>query len=120
MIFCHGEGKYESQGIGYQQNYMAFNKHVSKERYAAIKNIISTILGNSFKLELNINSWSDGWAIKVNNDQWKEILRIPEADKNIIQKIIGFELKLDDKVEIIVVGKKIYISRESAKALNLI
>ena len=43
----------------------------------------------------------------------------PEADKNIIEKIIGFKIEIED-VEIIVNGKKIMISRKSAKALNLL
>jgi hypothetical protein len=99
MIFCIGEGKYKKKGIGYQKNNMVFNKQVTEERFTEIKDLIKYDILKDLKLELNKNSWSDEWK-KVTNEQWKRILEIPEAYKKVIEKIIGFELKLDDKVEL--------------------
>lgn len=92
MVFCLGEGNFESQGIGYQKNYHAFNKPVSKERYNEILNLVKEIL-KDLKLELNKNSWSDEWK-KVSREQWMELSKIPEFDKEVVEGIIGFELDL--------------------------
>lgn len=118
MIFCLGEGKYEKKGEGYQKNYRAFNKDVSKERYSEILKQVEEIL-KGFKLELNKKSWSDEWK-KVSNKQWQQLSEIPEFDKRVVEGIIGFELEDNDDIEITINGKTTYISRKSAKALNLI
>jgi hypothetical protein len=94
MIFCLGEGKYESEGIGYQKNNYAFNKPVPYTRYLEITIEIKEIL-KDLKLELNKNSWSYEWK-KVTQEQWKCIAEIPEFDKKVVEGIIGFELELDD------------------------
>lgn len=52
MIFCLGEGQYESKGIGYQQNNMVFNKKVTPEEFIEIKNSLP-------KIELAVSSWVD-------------------------------------------------------------
>lgn len=110
MIFCYKK---------YQENYMVFNKKVSKDRWREVNVVISNIFGDDFKLKLNENTWSDEWK-KLTSDQWRRILEIPEADKKVIENIVGFELRLNDEVEIVVEGKSKWISRKSAEALNLI
>ena len=37
MIFCLGEGKYESKGAGYQKNLQIFNQSVTEEVYNKTK-----------------------------------------------------------------------------------
>lgn len=98
MIFCLGEGKYESKGDGYQKNYMAFNKKVSEERYKEILNLIREDILKELKLELDKEGWPDEWK-KVTNQQWKRILEIPEADQKVIEGIIGFELDIKETQE---------------------
>jgi hypothetical protein len=68
------------------------------------------------KLELNENTWTDEWK-KVTKDQWKQILAIPEADKSVIEGVIGFELELGDTQTINIEGKD-YTIDEIKKALN--
>jgi hypothetical protein len=116
MIFCLGEGRLKSSGIGYQKNNMVFNKQVSKERYDAVLSQIKTIF-KDLKLELNKNSWTDEWK-KVTKEQWIQLSQIAEFDIGVVEGIVGF--RPGDKVTITVEGKSIEISRESAKALNLI
>ena len=119
-LFCWAEN-YNDENSFQQKRYRAFNGEVGEKRYYEILLVVKEIL-KDLKLELNKNSWIEEWK-KVTSEQWNEILSIPEANKEIIEKIIGFEIKgndVNDDVEIIVDGKKIMISRKSAKALNLL
>jgi len=43
MLFCLGDGKYESKGEGYQKNYRIFNKDVEKKEWETIKKSLPTI-----------------------------------------------------------------------------
>ena len=43
MLFCLGDGKYESKGESYQKNYRIFNKDVEKKEWETIKNSLPTI-----------------------------------------------------------------------------
>ena len=99
MVFCKGEGKYERQGIGYQKNNIAFNKQVTEERFIEIKNLLKNDILEDLKLDLKENNWEDEWK-KVTNEQWKRILEIPEADKEVIESIIGFKLDLKETEEL--------------------
>lgn len=94
MVFCLGEGGCEQNGIGYQKNYHAFNKPVSKERYLEILGYCNEVL-KDLKLELNKNSWEDEWK-KVTSDQWKKLAELPEWDKEVVEGIVGFKLELHD------------------------
>ena len=96
---------------------MAFNKKVTEERYNEIFDECRKVL-KDLKLKLNKEEWSDEWK-KVTQEQWSKLSEIPEFDKEVVEGIIGFELD-NDKVEITCEGKSVEISRESAKALNLI
>jgi len=84
MVFC--------KGINREKN-MAFNKKVTKERFVEIKELIRGDILEDLKLELNEKDWIEEWK-KVTEKQWKRILEIPEADKKVIESIIGFELEL--------------------------
>ena len=113
MIFCLGEGKYESKGIGYQKNCHVFNKSVTKDRWNEINKIVKEIL-KDLKLELNKNSWSDEWK-KVTTKQWKQLAEIPEFDKEVVESIIYFKLDLeeDEKVTIKISKKSLDALKES-------
>ena len=75
MLFCLGEGKYESQGIGYQKNYHVFNKLVEKEEWGKIKSSLPTI-------KLLITHWI-----------YKKDMTDDEKENNSIYKEIGGYLK---------------------------
>ena len=118
MIFCLGEGKYESQGEGYQKNHRAWNKDISDDRYKELIKEIKTIL-KDFKPEWK-NGIKEEWS-KIRASQWKKLSQIPEFDLEITQQITGLDNIMDEStVEISCEGKTVTISKESAKALNLI
>ena len=118
MIFCLGKGKHEREGNGYQKNYMAFNKKVSEDRYSEILIKVREIL-KDLKLELNEEDWSDEWK-KVIRKQWIEISKIPEFDREVVEKIIGFELDLDNDLKISdeTLASAIKIVEASGKTIN--
>jgi hypothetical protein len=94
-IFCYAEDCDEDD---FQQpRYRAFNKKVGESRYDEIRSLIKDDILKGLKLEFNKNNWEDEWK-KVTPEQWKRILEIPEADKEIIEKIIGFELGLEEEM----------------------
>ena len=108
-IFCWAE-EYNDKNSFQQKGYRAFNKEVGEERYSEILSEVRKIL-KDLKLELNENSWSEEWK-KVTTEQWEKILAIPEADKKIIENIIGFKIgtetfKSGETIEICKNGKKI-------------
>ena len=43
MLFCLGDGQWESKGEGYQKNYRIFNKDVEKSEWEKIKNSLPNI-----------------------------------------------------------------------------
>ena len=49
MVFCLGEGGYNSSGAGYQKNLQIFNKSVTEEVYKTTK---SALYIKNFKLPL--------------------------------------------------------------------
>ena len=94
-IFCWAE-EYNDENSFQQKRYRAFNKEVGEKRYWEIADIIKNDIFKNLKLEFNKNNWSDEWK-KVSKEQWRRILEIPEADKEIIENIIGFKLDLDQE-----------------------
>lgn len=50
MLFCLGEDKWESKGIGYQKHYMVFNTQVGEDEFEKIKSNLSGI-------EISMNRW---------------------------------------------------------------
>ena len=50
MLFCIGEGEWESKGAGYQKSYQIFNKQVEKLEWEKIKSNIPFI-------ELSLTHW---------------------------------------------------------------
>ena len=70
MVFCLGDGQYESSGEGYQKNYRIFNKQLTKTEWEKAKNELPSI-------ELTLNKWVDKGDMtkeeKDSNSVWKEI-----------------------------------------------
>jgi len=121
MIFCLGEGRYVSKGIGYQQNLMIFNKKVSEEVYKASKNILDIKnfklpiakwielkdmtkdeeietrrqMGGYLKTLSYKDSWKEMWSGLSKED--KEVFsNLPNFDNEIFEKITGIRYELVD------------------------
>ena len=124
MIFCLGEGKYESQGAGYQKNLQIFNTPITQNEYNTIK---SSLCVKDFKLPLakwidkkdmsdeekkNHTSYSEtGGYLKVLSyeNAWKELweglskdnknffLTLPHFSAEIFEKITG--IKINEEIE---------------------
>ncbi len=109
MVFCFGD---LSSGIGYQSNNCVFNVEVSNEAFAAIKDRVLKIFDG---IKLRLNDFK-----KVPQEKWVALSKVPHFNRDIVEKIVGFELDLNPNVRIEVDGKVVYISKESAIALNLI
>ena len=118
MLFCLGDGKYESSGEGYQKNLRIFNKDVSEDIYNKAVNskpdfelpIAKWIdkkdmtadekkkksyweqTGGYLK-ELNYeDAWKEGWA-KATPEFKKWVLELPNFDAKIFKEITGIDIK---------------------------
>ncbi len=124
MIFCLGEGKYESKGEGYQKNFRIFNKDVLEETYNKVKNSLDIKgfklpiakwikiedvkdptttqkqLGGYLKTLSYQNAWKEMWNGLSQSDKLF-FQELPHFDSEIFFKITG--IKIDDKVEEITV-----------------
>ena len=120
MLFCLGEGQYESKGAGYQKNYQVFNQQLSQKEWEQVKAELPSI-------ELPINKWVDKKDMtsdeKENNSVYKEIggfLRIlsyadtwknwwdnaSQKDKNKILDCKYFDTKIFTGITGLEVGKE--------------
>ncbi len=64
MIFCLGDGKYESKGEGYQKNLRIFNIEVSEDEWSKARNATP-------KFELPIAKWVDKkYMTKEEKENW--------------------------------------------------
>jgi len=112
MIFCLGEGKYVSSGIGYQQNLMIFNKKVSEEVY---NQTIKYIRAKDFKLPVakwieykDLNKDEQTTTAKQLNgllktlsyqNAWKEMwATFSKEDKNFFKTIPNFDAELFENI----------------------
>ncbi len=112
MIFCLGDGACESSGDGYQKNYMAWNKSVSKSRYEQILKEVKEILSD-FKLDAR-EDWKEEWQ-KVRASQWAKLSKISEFDLAITKKITGLsKIDVDEEKTINVEGKTFTVSELKA------
>jgi len=118
MIFCFGDGKYESKGEGYQKNYRIFNKDVSKETFDKIyssqpsfklpvsvwvdkkditddeKENVSVWkeIGGYLKVLSYQDAWKEGW--KTASKEFKEWVKgLPNFDEKMFKKITGLEIE---------------------------
>ena len=125
MIFCLGEGKYESKGIGYQQNYMIFNKKVLTDvydqtmKYLNAKNFklpiskwveykdlakdeqttTSKQLNGLLKTLSYQDAWKEMWS-ELSSEDKKFFETLPNFESEIFEKITGIKYEvIDDKME---------------------
>ena len=120
MIFCLGEGKYVSEGVGYQKNLMIFNKPVSEEEYNKVKSDLSI---KNFKLPIakwvdkkdmtddEKENWSSykqtGGFLKTlpYKDAWAEMWgKLSQEDKDFFKGIINFDSTIFEEITGIKVG----------------
>ena len=123
MIFCIGDGQYESKGIGYQKNLMMFNKPVTQKEYDEAKKALGL---KEWKLSVSKwvetkdmtddekNNWTShkqtGGFLKTIDykDAWKEMWNgmssdekkifttLTNFDADIFQQITGINVKVQD------------------------
>ena len=114
MIFCLGEGKYESQGAGYQKNLQIFNTPITEDEYNKIKSELNV---KNFKLPItkwiekkdmtdeekeNHSSYTEtGGYLKVLSyqDAWKEMWSgMSKEDKNFLTTLPHFNNEIFEKI----------------------
>jgi hypothetical protein len=134
MIFCLGDGRWESTGEGYQKNLRIFNKGVTEEVYEKVKNALDV---RNFKLP--VAKWIDikeidkptttqkqcGGYLKVLNyqDAWKEMWSgMYTDDKTFIKNIPNFSAEIFEKItsikvedEVSLKGKKVSVELDGKK-----
>ncbi len=116
MLFCLGEGRYETKGEGYQKNNRIFNQQVTPDEFG-------TANRNMPKFELPIAKWieykdlskdeqnstskqlggylktlsyKDAWAESKMSDEWiKWVKALPHFSAEIFNQITGLKLKDD-------------------------
>ena len=89
MVFCIGDDKCEGKGPGYQKNYHAWNKPVSRERYNAILKVVRE---SGLKFD-GRKTWANNWK-DVTEETWKKLSQIPEFDLEVTKKLSGIEIPL--------------------------
>lgn len=123
MIFCLGDGRWESKGEGYQKNLRVFNQDVSETRYDEVKKILTdnqikiTLtkwtdykelekseqtatakqLGGLLKTFSYEDAWLNFWN-EATREQKNCILDLPEFDADIFKEITGIDVKKRDSV----------------------
>ena len=124
MLFCKGEGKYKSKGIGYQKNNHIFNVQVSEKEYdKAISSRPSFNLpltkwvdkeymteqekkdypvyeqiGGYLKTLSYKDAWKEGWANA--SKEFKDwVKNLPHFDKDIFQSITGIDIDVCEVVK---------------------
>ena len=117
MIFCLGEGKYESQGNGYQKSLQIFNTPVSEEVYNSTKSALDVkgfklptakwidvkdiekptdtqkTLGGYLKTLSYKDAWAEMWAGLSQEDR-NFFKTLPHFNSEIFEGIT--EIKIDD------------------------
>lgn len=121
MLFCVGEGKYESKGEGYQKNNRIFNQQVTPDEF-------DTARGAMPSFELPIAKWidkrdmtkeeksaksywettgsylktlsyKDAWKEAKMSDEWKKwVKNLPNFSAEIFKEITGLKLEDDNLV----------------------
>lgn len=122
MLFCLGEDKWESKGIGYQKHYMVFNTQVGEDEFEKIKSNLSGIeismnrwieekdmtrqekkdygvykeLGGYLKTISYEEAWANWWEEASQKDRNK-ILDIKYFDQEIFEGITGIDVSKDKR-----------------------
>lgn len=94
MIFCVGEGRWESKGKGYQKNLQIFNTDVTEAEYNKVKNALNA---KSYeRLFTKTTTYTDAW--KEMWDGFKQedkdfFTSLPHFDKDIFKEITGIDIE---------------------------
>jgi len=128
MIFCLGDGRCEAKGEGYQKNHRVFNQDISEKEYEKIRDSLDIKLKltewNEKTKSLDVYSYTDAWKNWWDSASKKDkesVTKMKYFDQKMFTEITGIEdIEVNDEVEIVIDGKSKFISRKSAKALNLI
>ena len=129
MLFCLGDGQYESKGEGFQKSYRVFNKDVEKKEWEEIKNSLDIKIlptkwidkadmtkdekdnnsvwkeiGGYLKTFSYEDAWSNWWKDASQKDKNK-ILDIKYFDREIFKEITG----IDTKKEVSLVGSEVEV-----------
>ena len=115
MIFCVGEGQYESKGIGYQKNLMMFNEKVTEKEYQdtvdafGVKKFVLSIakwidikevksptkeqtqMGGYLKTLNYEEAWQEMWAEMKTEDK-NFFKNLPHFNADIFKEITGIEI----------------------------
>lgn len=129
MIFCLGEGRYVSSGIGYQQNLMIFNKKVSEEVYNNTMKLI-----NAKNIKLPIAKWTEYKDLPKDEqttttkqlngklktlsyqDAWKQMWSEFSADdKNFFKSLPNFDWEIFTEITGIEITDDICLSGKKVK-----
>jgi hypothetical protein len=132
MIFCLGEGRYESKGAGYHKNLQIFNQSVTEEVYDKTKSALNI---KNFKLPItkwikkedmtddekdNHSSYkeTDGYLKTLSyQDAWKEMWgtltqedkvffsTLPNWNPEIFEKITGIKYEVKESLS----GKEVKV-----------
>ena len=120
MLFCLGEGKYESKGKGYQKNNNVFNVQITSEEYNKISipriklpltkwieekemndkekenNENYKYLGGYLRVNSYKDSWKEFWSTAEESVK-KQFKEIPHFNSEIFEEITG--INIEEKVE---------------------
>jgi hypothetical protein len=102
----------------HRSQFMAFGKEVTPARFSQIKSIILDVFEDVYVQKNLCTTYNN-----VTPKMWRVIADLPEFDNAEVQRITAIDVReriKDDKVLIECEGKKVWLSRESALALNLI
>ncbi len=102
--------------------YFDLNVWVTSERMTDQEkedNTFHVVTGGYLKTLEYKEAFADSWKKATEADK-KKLFALPNFDAEIFKEISGIDVNESDKVKIECEGKTVEISRESAKALNLI
>jgi len=142
MLFCLGDGKYESKGEGYQKNNRVFNIQVTPEELDTIKLNIPTIklpvtrwieekeMTDEEKEEnenyktlggyLKVLSYQDAWKLvwsEMNQETKDKFLSIPHFDSKIFKTITGIDVSVKEPS---LSGKEVKVEIDGKKYVAVI
>lgn len=91
MLFCLGEGGYESKGAGYQKNNQIFNVQVDKETWNEARASLGwETMGGCLKRTGYQDAWAAWWKEAKQSDKNK-ILELPHFNAEIFKGITGID-----------------------------
>ena len=117
MIFCDGDGKYVSNGQGYQKNNMVFNTQVTREEFDTIRSALPKIELKNLNTLLYEESWALAWSETSQEDKDK-IMSIPHFNAEIFKGITGIDIAKKEPETIKIGGKEYIVTDELKSALD--